>query len=118
MRQAHLKTLRLILAILFIVSTGYIFLDFREILNIEAFSAITYLQFTPSIIKFFAVFSLVSAGFVAVLVLTALFGRVYCSIICPLGILQDIMESGATICSESIWDSWLAVPKLEYTNEP
>jgi len=92
MRQADLKILRLILALLFIISTGYIFLDFREILNIKAFTAITYLQFIPSLIKFFAVFSLVSAGFIAVLVLTVMFGRVYCGSICPLGILQDIIS--------------------------
>ncbi|MEZ5601746.1 MAG: 4Fe-4S binding protein [Candidatus Competibacteraceae bacterium] len=32
-----------------------------------------------------------AAGFLAVLALTLLFGRVYCSTICPLGTLQDIV---------------------------
>ena len=92
MKQAHLKYLRLALAILFLTSTGFLFLDFREILNVKAFTVITWLQFVPSLIKFITAAGLVSAGFMAVLALTSLFGRVYCSTICPLGILQDIVS--------------------------
>jgi polyferredoxin len=92
MKQANLKILRLILALLFFVSIGFLFLDFREILPTGIFKWITFLQFLPSVLKFFTVFSLVSAGFIVVLLLTSLFGRVYCSSICPLGIMQDMVS--------------------------
>ena len=92
MKQAHLKILRVILALLFILSIGFAFLDFREILPIEVFQWITFLQFLPSVLKFFTTFSLVSAGFIAIILLTSLFGRVYCSSICPLGIMQDFVS--------------------------
>ena len=36
--------------------------------------------------------SIASTGFIVVLVLTFIFGRVYCSSICPLGTLQDIIS--------------------------
>ncbi len=50
------------------------------------------LQLIPSILRFMALFFSASAlGFLLVILLTALFGRVYCSSICPLGTLQDIV---------------------------
>ena len=42
------------------------------------------LQFIPAIL------ALNAGAFIVVLLLTVLFGRVYCSVICPLGILQDV----------------------------
>jgi ferredoxin len=92
MRQRHLKILRLVLALFFILSIGFIFLDFRELFPDGLYTGITFLQFVPSIIKFLTTFGLVSAGFIAVVLLTSLFGRVYCSAICPLGILQDLVS--------------------------
>ncbi len=92
MTQARLKILRVVLALLFFLSTGFIFLDFREIVPTGIQRGITYLQFLPSIVKFLTALGVASAGFIAVLVLTSLFGRVYCSAICPLGILQDIIS--------------------------
>lgn len=51
---------------------------------------ILFLQFVPSVIHFISIPALAAIGFIAILLLTALFGRVYCSAICPLGILQDV----------------------------
>jgi ferredoxin len=51
---------------------------------------ILFLQFVPSIIHFITIPALAALGFVFILLLTAFFGRVYCSAICPLGILQDV----------------------------
>ncbi len=92
MHQRRLKTIRVILALLFILATGFIFIDFRELLPPELITGITFLQFLPSVLKFFTTFGLLAAGFILVLVLTALFGRVYCSTICPLGIFQDAVS--------------------------
>ncbi len=54
---------------------------------------ITATQFMPDLLKLVAS-GLVTApliGLVAIITLTLLFGRVYCSVICPLGILQDLI---------------------------
>ena len=42
-------------------------------------------------LKFVTLLSIGIAGFVVVLVLMFLFGRIYCSSICPLGTFQDII---------------------------
>ncbi len=92
MHQRRLKTIRVILALLFILATGFIFIDFRELLPTGLITGITFLQFLPSVLNFFTTFGLVATGFILVLVLTALFGRIYCSAICPLGIFQDAVS--------------------------
>jgi len=92
MHQRRLKTIRVILALLFILATGFIFIDFRELLPDGLITGITFLQFLPSVLNFFTTFGLVATGFILVLILTALFGRFYCSAICPLGIFQDAVS--------------------------
>ena len=53
---------------------------------------LSYFQFTPSLLKFILTTGIFSSlGFLIVIVLTFLFGRVYCSFLCPLGIFQDIV---------------------------
>ncbi len=50
------------------------------------------LQFLPSLLRFFAIFfSITALGFILVMILSLLFGRIYCSGICPLGTFQDIV---------------------------
>lgn len=51
--------------------------------------AVGLLQFAPALTGPFMWSSV--AVIVGILLLTAVFGRVYCSIICPLGLLQDLM---------------------------
>ncbi|KPL12640.1 MAG: hypothetical protein AMS26_16790 [Bacteroides sp. SM23_62] len=92
MHQRSLKTIRVIMALLFISATGFIFIDFRELLPTGLITGITFLQFLPSLLSFFTTFGLVAAGFIVILVLTILFGRIYCSAICPLGIFQDAVS--------------------------
>ena len=92
MHQQSLKTIRVILALFFLVATGFIFLDFRELLPPKMITGITFLQFLPSVLQFFTSFGIVATGFVVVLLLTALLGRIYCSVVCPLGILQDAVS--------------------------
>ncbi len=36
------------------------------------------------------------AGLIFIVVITLLFGRVYCSFLCPLGALQDLLSRGIT----------------------
>ncbi|HYW94713.1 MAG TPA: 4Fe-4S binding protein, partial [Bacteroidales bacterium] len=92
MTYKWLKWTRVTVALVFFLLTTLVFLDFKEVVGEKGVNNILFLQFVPSLLKFFAVFSLSAAGFIIILVLTALFGRVYCSAICPLGILQDFIS--------------------------
>ena len=49
----------------------------------DVINGVTWLQFIPSVLKFMNVLTLGAIGFVVVIVLTLLFGRVYCSSVCP-----------------------------------
>jgi polyferredoxin len=90
MKQKHLKSIRLVFSIFFLVALAAIFLDFRESIPVSWVRRIHWLQFIPSVIDFTVTASVAASGFLIVLLLTLLFGRVYCSMLCPLGALQDI----------------------------
>jgi ferredoxin-type protein NapF len=90
MNYKILKTTRISISLLFLLSITFIFVDFRDWVSEEFTGAALYLQFVPSILKFINIFTIASLGFVFILAMTFLFGRVYCSTICPLGILQDV----------------------------
>ncbi len=80
-----LKGLRVILAILIFVPLLLFFLDFSGIMP-SVFHGLMHLQLVPALL----------AGMTGILifqlVLVLLFGRVYCSVICPAGVLQDIIN--------------------------
>ena len=80
-----LRKIRLTLAVLFFVAVTALFLDFTG--TIHAWLGWTAkIQFLPALLA-------VNAGVVALLVLlTLLAGRVYCSVIFPLGVMQDIVS--------------------------
>lgn len=78
-----LRNLRIILAIFFFAGATLLFLDFTGIIH-SYLGWIAKIQFLPAILA-------VNVVIISILlVLTLLFGRVYCSVICPLGTLQDI----------------------------
>lgn len=53
--------------------------------------AVQFFQFIPSLIQFLQdPVTVLGYGFLVVIILGFLFGRIYCSFLCPLGILQDI----------------------------
>ena len=71
---------------------GFCALAFADIGNwISASMARTVLwpQFAPSLLALMQGAGWISAGCVAVIVLTLLFGRIYCAMLCPLGVLMD-----------------------------
>ena len=79
-----LRRLRIGISALLFVLISFFFLDFAEILP-NSFHRLAHLQFVPAILS-------LSIGILLFLiVLTLLFGRVYCSTICPMGILQDVI---------------------------
>jgi len=92
MSYVFLKRLRVAVSLVFLVLLGIFFLDFAGVFPEQFITGVLFLQFVPSLLKFFNVFSWVATGFVVVFILTLLFGRVYCSTICPLGIMQDVIS--------------------------
>lgn len=78
-----LRTLRIILAVIFFAAITALFLDFTGTIH-GWFAWMAKVQFLPALLA-------TNLGVVLFLVvLTLLFGRVYCSVICPLGVMQDI----------------------------
>ena len=84
MKLNILKTIRVILALLIFIPLLLFFCDFAGVLPWQL-HGLAHIQIVPAIL----------AGSVGMLIglflLTFLFGRIYCSVICPLGILQDII---------------------------
>ncbi|MDR1484632.1 MAG: 4Fe-4S binding protein [Planctomycetaceae bacterium] len=77
-----LKNIRRIAAALFFVLTTLLFLDFTGVIH-QWFGWLAEIQFLPALLA-------ANAVIIAVLVIfTLFFGRIYCSVICPLGVLQD-----------------------------
>jgi len=91
MKQTWLKKIRVVVALTFLALTALLFVDFERVGATPAAAVALYPQFVPSLLKFTQTFAWAATGFLAVLALTLLLGRVYCSMICPLGTLQDIV---------------------------
>ena len=80
-----LRKIRIILAGVFFTCITMLFLDFTGTLH-TWLGWMAKIQFLPAVLA-------LNFGVVAALViLTLLFGRVYCSVICPLGVMQDIIS--------------------------
>ena len=86
-----LKGIRVTLSLLFFIAIAFLFLDFTELFSSSVYQGITFLQFVPSLVKFITVGGLIALGFLVILIITILIGRVYCSSVCPLGVMQDIV---------------------------
>ena len=79
-----LRKIRLTLAIVFFTLITLLFLDFTG--SIHAwFGWMAKIQFLPALL------ALNVGVVVGLIVLTLLLGRVYCSVICPLGVMQDMV---------------------------
>ncbi len=78
-----LKKIRVLLASIFWIGITLLFLDFTG-------AAHTWLGWMAKIQFFPAILALNTGTVILLVVLTLILGRVYCSIICPLGVLQDI----------------------------
>lgn len=79
-----LRKIRLTFAIICFVLITLLFLDFTGTLH-AWFGWLAKIQFLPAVLA-------LNVGVILFLViLTLLFGRVYCSVICPLGVFQDVI---------------------------
>ena len=79
-----LKKIRRTLAIVFFTLITLLFLDFTGTFH-------TYLGWMAKIQFLPAALALNVVVVVALVALTLIFGRIYCSIICPLGVMQDVI---------------------------
>ncbi len=66
------------------------FADVGDWISAPVARAGLWLQFTPSLLGLARSAGWIAAGAVAVLLLTLLFGRIYCAMLCPLGVLMDL----------------------------
>lgn len=80
-----LRKVRIVAAALFFTLITLLFLDFTGAFHVW-FGWMAKIQLLP------AVLALNFAVILALAALTLLFGRVYCSVICPLGVFQDIVS--------------------------
>lgn len=79
-----LRKIRVALAAVFFTLITLLFLDFTGTLH-SWFGWMAKIQFLPALL------ALNIAVLAFLVVLTLLFGRIYCSVICPLGVMQDII---------------------------
>jgi len=78
-----LKRLRLVLGIISLLILTFLFIDFAGLLPAKNIP-LADIQFVPALLA-------LSFGTVtALLLLTLLFGRIYCSVLCPMGLFQDL----------------------------
>jgi ferredoxin len=77
-------------SVAFVIITA-LFLDITNRIPPSWSVAITAFQFGPALLKTFSAVGFAAVGVAVVVLLTLLFGRVYCSHLCPLGALQDIV---------------------------
>lgn len=84
MKSVMLRKVRITLAAASFTLITLLFMDFTGTIH-AWFGWLAKIQFLPALLA-------VNFGVVALMVLlTLLFGRVYCSVICPLGVMQDIV---------------------------
>lgn len=79
-----LKKTRVAVSLVIFVLITFYFLDFAELLPLK-FNFLAEIQFLPALLSLNAVI------LIALVLLTLVFGRVYCSSICPMGVYQDIV---------------------------
>ncbi len=79
-----LRKIRIVLATVMLIGITWLFVDFTGTAH-HCFSWMPKLQLLEAILALNVV------ALVFLIVMTLVFGRIYCSIICPLGILQDII---------------------------
>lgn len=78
-----LRKIRIILGALFLIGITLLFVGIGQ----QWWGWMANIQFLPSCI------ALNSAVIIGIVVLTLLFGRIYCSVICPMGVFQDAVNA-------------------------
>ncbi|MGL4853575.1 MAG: 4Fe-4S binding protein [Phocaeicola sp.] len=80
-----IKNIRVVLALFFLVAITLLFLDFTGTIH-GWLGWMAKIQFLPALLALHA------AIVIGLIVMTLLLGRFYCSVICPLGLFQDVVS--------------------------
>ena len=91
-----LKRSRILISVLVFLIATILFLDFREAIPPEYGEFFRYTQLVPAFLSTRNLIAGAVIALVALIVLTLLFGRLYCSYLCPLGIFQDTVSRIST----------------------
>ena len=78
-----LRKIRIVLATVMFIGITLLFLDFTGTMH-------HFVSWMPKLQFLEAILALNVVVVVALIVLTLVFGRIYCSVICPLGVMQDL----------------------------
>ncbi|MHC1708733.1 MAG: 4Fe-4S binding protein [Bacteroidales bacterium] len=89
--HSALKAVRVVVSLLVLGLFIFIYLDNWTGISVRISKYLLDFQFIPSFLKAFVSHSLIFGGFIIIFFLTMLFGRIYCSFLCPLGVIQDIL---------------------------
>ncbi len=90
-KLTRLKNIRVVVSLVFFVLISLIFLDPWNKIPPDITNYIVALQLIPALLKILFYTGVTSFGLILIILLTIAFGRVYCSTICPIGTLQDIV---------------------------
>jgi ferredoxin len=85
----HLKSIRAVIALALFALATLMFLDFGRLLPAAVAAWVARLQLVPALLRLPAPGAAVALA--ALAALTLIGGRVYCSTLCPLGTLQDVV---------------------------
>ncbi len=83
MKKNTLKTLRVTVSLIVFILITFYFLDFAGLVP-QSFHGLAHIQLIPALLSRSLIILLIWV------VLTLLFGRIYCSSVCPLGTYQDV----------------------------
>lgn len=84
------RRLRFVVGGLTLGLLGLAFADIGDWIGPAVARAMVWPQFAPSLLGLLSGAGWIAAGCLAVVLLTLLFGRVYCAMLCPLGVLMDL----------------------------
>ena len=87
--MSKLRRVRRCVSVAVFALMALVFIDFSGWVPVWVSDAVTSTQVLPSLIRLLSGGGVLAAGCLAVVGLTLLFGRVYCSVLCPLGSLFD-----------------------------
>ena len=87
-----LKRLRVVISLAFFLLICFLFIDFASTFSSAIYNGVLFFQFVPSVLKFANLLLWSATGFIVIIIINLLFGRLYCSFLCPLGTLQDIIH--------------------------
>lgn len=103
-----LRKIRVVLATVMLIGITWLFVDFTG-------TAHQWFSWMPKLQLLEAILALNVVTLVILIVMTLVFGRIYCSIICPLGILQDIIGWVGKKVKKNRYTFSKAVSWLRYT---